>query len=55
MSELPQVIVYGRGDKIPNDYIKINSTSKSGEWRVFKNYISLLFSWGAQKGKVCQW
>ena len=28
---LPQVIVYGRGDIVPDNYIKINTTSKSSE------------------------
>lgn len=29
--EKPQVIIYGRGDKVPDDYIKVNTTSKSSE------------------------
>ena len=29
--ELPQIIIYGRGDKVPDDYIKINTTSISKE------------------------
>ena len=27
----PQIIVYGRGDKVPDHYIKINTTSRSSE------------------------
>lgn len=27
----PQIIVYGRGDKVPEHYIKINTTSRSSE------------------------
>ena len=29
--DLPQVLVYGRGDKVPDNYLKINTTSKSSE------------------------
>ena len=29
--KLPQIILYSRGDRVPNDYLKINSTSKSKE------------------------
>lgn len=31
MSDTPQIITYGRGDVVPQDYIKVNTTSHSKE------------------------
>jgi len=38
-NDYPQIICYGPRDKIPNDYLKINTTSTSKEWsRIFSPF-----------------